>query len=64
MGSVVTQKDATSALASQLKMPVRDLPHRGQTSVVVPSKVRNVYVNGGGYEVWAPDGTYFGRYKT
>ena len=38
VGSFATEKDAKSALTSHLKIPVRDLPHRGQTSVVVPSK--------------------------
>ena len=64
MGSFATEKDAKSALASHLKIPVRDLPHRGQTSVVVPLKTKHVYVNGRGYEVRAPDGSYIGRYKT
>jgi hypothetical protein len=64
VGSVATEKDAKSALASHFKIPVRDLPCCGQTYGGIPSKVRGVYVNGSGYEVRAPDGSYIRRCKT
>jgi hypothetical protein len=64
VGSFAEVEDAKSALASHLKIPVRDLPCRGQTFVARPSNVRNVYVNLRGYEVRASDGSYIRRCKT